>query len=139
MSTLNINPELIKKLEEEAIQHFPNECCGFFFGEGDEVRTIDEVLPVVNVKEGDLTRRFQISPLDYAKAEAKALEEGKQLLGIYHTHPKHPAIPSEHDRSQAMPWFSYIILSVQPNQVEDITSWQLNSERQFEEEKIIIK
>ena len=70
------------------------------------------------------------------RAERHALSRGLDLLGIYHSHPLHPAIPSEHDRSQAMPWFSYIILSVEENAIVDLTSWQLNNSREFEKETI---
>lgn len=138
MSTLKLTRSDLEILHQEALGNFPNECCGFFYGEGDEIREIQEIQPVENVKEGDQRRRFQISPEDYMKAERKAAIEGKQLLGIYHTHPLHPAIPSEHDRVQAMPWFSYIILSVEEKEVVDITSWQLNEERQFDKETIEI-
>ncbi len=66
-----------------------------------------------NHKEGDQRRRFEISDLDYMKAERHAAKEGLTLLGVYHSHPLHPAIPSEHDHTVAMPFFSYLIVSVQ--------------------------
>jgi proteasome lid subunit RPN8/RPN11 len=58
-------------------------------------------------------------------------------LGIYHSHPKHPAIPSETDRLAAQPFFSYVIISVIDKDTIDLRSWLLNDERQFEEEKIL--
>lgn len=124
-------------MRQHAINDFPNECCGFFFGNGDEERIVTRVLPVENSKDGDQRRRFQISPIDYMKAERFALEHHITLLGIYHSHPLHPAIPSEHDRVAAMPWFSYIILSVNAEHVLDVTSWQLNNEQQFERETVL--
>ena len=69
-------------------------------------------------------------------AERYADENGVQLLGVYHSHPNHPAIPSEHDRVAAQPYFSYIIISVKDSQIADIRSWQLNDEFQFEEETV---
>ncbi|MBO9682101.1 MAG: M67 family metallopeptidase [Flavisolibacter sp.] len=121
----------------DALQSFPDECCGFFFGrEVDEERIITDVLIVNNSKEGDKKRRFEISPKDYLNAERFADENGLQLLGVYHSHPNHPAIPSEHDRVAAQPYFSYIIISVKENEIRDIRSWQLNESFQFEEETI---
>ncbi len=67
-------------------------------------------------------------------AEKFALENDLHLLGIYHSHPNHPAIPSEHDRVAALPYFSYVILSVKPETIDHIRSWQLNDASQFEEE-----
>jgi proteasome lid subunit RPN8/RPN11 len=94
------------------------------------------VLIVNNSKEGDKRRRFEISLKDYLNAERFADEQQLQLLGVYHSHPNHPAIPSEHDRVAAQPYFSYIIISVKENEIADIRSWQLNDNFQFEEEKI---
>lgn len=124
---------------EDAVNTFPDECCGFLFGreETDGTRVIQDLLVVDNAKQGDKTRRFEISPLDYMTAEQHALDHGWTLLGIYHSHPNHPAIPSEHDRKAAQPFFSYVIISILNNEIITLRSWLLNEEQQFEEEKII--
>jgi len=67
-------------------------------------------------------------------AERYAEENNIQLLGIYHSHPEHPAIPSEQDRIAAQPWFSYLIVSVIKAQIDHIRSWRLNEIAAFEEE-----
>ena len=123
---------------EDAVGAFPDECCGFFFGkeEKDGARFITGMLVVDNSKQGDKTRRFEISPVDYMKAEQYALDKDTSLLGVYHSHPNHPAIPSEHDRVAAQPFFSYLIISVLNNEIITLRSWVLNEEQQFEEEKI---
>ena len=123
-------------MTSDALERFPNECCGFFFGEDGDNRTVTHVMKVNNSKEGDQRRRFAISPVDYMKAEAFADEQRVQLLGIYHSHPLHPAWPSVHDREQAMPWFSYIIIGVQPDQITRVNSFQLNDDRLFTLETI---
>ena len=139
MSTkLEITRDTLNKIHRHAEADYPNECCGFFFGIENENRQIQLVWEVENSKEGDQRRRFQVDPKDYQKAEKYADDHGLTLLGVYHSHPDHPAKPSEHDREVAMPWFSYIIISVQDGEVVDTTSWQLNKERQFDEEKIEI-
>ncbi|MBI1266499.1 MAG: hypothetical protein GC193_03605 [Cryomorphaceae bacterium] len=137
MSTLIIDPKNELIMRNHALKDFPNECCGFFFGSGNEERVVTHVTPVKNSKDGDQRRRFQISPTDYMKAERYALEHDLTLLGIYHSHPLHPAIPSEHDRLAAMPWFSYVILSVNAEYVVDVNSWQLNDAHQFERETVL--
>lgn len=134
---LIIHTKAKQEMLSDAITAFPDECCGFFFGEeanGDRVIRIAR--PVINAKEGDKRRRFAISPKDYLAAERFADEHKLQLLGVYHSHPNHPAIPSEHDRMAAQPWFSYIIISVMDGKAGHIRSWQLNEENQFEEESI---
>ena len=122
---------------QDALETFPNECCGFMYGnDKSDTRIITEAIRVINNKEGDQRRRFEISPADYMKAERYAVQKGLTLLGVYHSHPKHPAKPSEHDLAKAMPFFSYIIVSVFDDSIEDLTSWQLNDQGEFEEELV---
>lgn len=140
-----IEPHIRQLLIEDAVNTFPDECCGFLFGreETDGTRIVLDILVVDNSKQGDKTRRFEISPLDYMTAEQHALDHDWSLLGIYHSHPKHPAIPSEHDRKAAQPYFSYVIVSVMSDDASwenggiTLRSWLLNEEQQFEEEKVI--
>lgn len=127
-----------KAMRQHAEEYYPNECCGFFYGKDGEVREITLARRVTNAKDGDQRRRFQIDPKDYQEAEKYALENDLDLLGVYHSHPDHPAEPSEHDRKVAMPYFSYIIISVQDGKATSTRSWQLNEERQFEEENFEI-
>lgn len=135
---LTIDPLVQRKMYDDATDTFPDECCGFFFGseDGEGNRHITEVLVVNNSKEGDKRRRFVISAKDYLHAELFAEEAGLQLLGVYHSHPNHPAIPSEHDRVAAQPWFSYIIISVMDSRIDAVRSWRLNDDFQFEEEAV---
>lgn len=126
----------LDEMRAHALATFPDECCGFLYGaeQTDGSRMISKILKVTNSKTGDKKRRFEISGKDYMLAEKYALENNVLLLGIYHSHPNHPAIPSEHDRVAALPYFSYVILSSTPGTIDHIRSWQLNDESQFEEE-----
>lgn len=147
-----IQPKANDEMISDAVSAFPDECCGFFYGvetkEGS--RNITNILRVDNSKQGDKKRRYEISPQDYLRAERYAEENKLELLGVYHSHPNHPAIPSETDRISAQPFFSYIIISVvednnlisgQKNSISEqknivFRCWRLNDEQQFEEEKI---
>jgi proteasome lid subunit RPN8/RPN11 len=134
---LKVSEEANKVMQQDAEATYPNECCGFFYGQEGDDRTVTEAIPVQNSKEGDQRRRFEISPLDYMKAERYAAENGLSLLGVYHSHPDHPVRPSEHDLKQAVPYFSYIIYSIRDGKMADVTSWRLNKAgKEFEEEKI---
>ncbi|UXX78970.1 M67 family metallopeptidase [Reichenbachiella carrageenanivorans] len=132
---IQVSEEVLAEMHRHALAVFPNECVGFFYGQSSEgAKNVTEYSPLENSKEGDQRRRFEVNPLDYMKAERYALSNQVELLGVFHSHPLHPAIPSEHDLKQAVPFFSYIIVSVNENQVENTASWQLNEENQFEEE-----
>jgi len=135
---ITIESSVRERMSEDALSSFPNECCGFVFGvETDDDRIITDMLIVNNSKEGDKRRRFEINATDYLRAEQFATDKNLLLIGVYHSHPNHPAIPSEHDRKSAQPWFSYIILSVTDDHVAGTRSWRLNEEEKFEEEIII--
>lgn len=136
--SLILDNKVVNNIASHAETEYPNECCGFFFGDEVKDRKVIFSYEVNNAKEGDKRRRFEISTDDYRKAEKFALEQELDLLGVYHSHPDHPAEPSEHDRSVALPYFSYIIVSVRDGEKKEIRSWRLNEEKQFEEEMIEI-
>lgn len=126
----------LDEMRAHAVSIFPDECCGFLYGteQSDGTRTISKIREVNNAKPGDKRRRFEITGKDYIQAEQFAFESNLALLGIYHSHPNHPAIPSEHDRVAAQPYFSYVIISVMQGNIDRIRSWRLNEASQFEEE-----
>jgi proteasome lid subunit RPN8/RPN11 len=133
--------EVERQIRAEGERAFPNECCGFLLGrgEGGEKRA-DFVLTVENGWEaGEQYHRFVISPEDFLRAEGEARRQKKEILGIYHSHPDHPAEPSAYDREQALPFYSYLIVSVRGGRAAELTSWELTDKRdQFLEEDIRI-
>ncbi len=138
-STIILTPNALDTVYEQAIEIYPDECCGFLYGKEQCGRVIEQAIPVTNSKTGDKRRRFEISPLDYLRAEQYAEENNIQLLGIYHSHPNHPAIASIHDLEKALPYFSYVIVSVFETQIADIMSWRLRDEKRiFEKEKVLL-
>ncbi|MFY0686810.1 MAG: M67 family metallopeptidase [Cyclobacteriaceae bacterium] len=134
---MNLSEKALDIIHKHASEAFPNECVGFLYGKetGDD-RSITVANPIHNSKDGDQRRRFEVSPLDYMKAEQFGDDNDLTLLGVYHSHPLHPAIPSAHDLKQAVPFFSYIITSVNEERTNiDTTSWRLADDgSQFEKE-----
>ena len=113
------------------------ECCGFLFGhERVKDRIVTETRVAKNMANKEKDRRFEISPKEYLNAEKYADENNLKLLGFYHSHLDHPAVPSESDRSAAYPGLSYVIVSVTNRKFQDIRSWRLNAAARFEEELI---
>jgi proteasome lid subunit RPN8/RPN11 len=138
MNTVSLHTGAYQEMARHLGTCYPYEGCGFLLGLGNERKEILKVLPVRNMHEGDHRRRYRITPEDYRMAEQLAGSAGMELLGIYHSHPDHPARPSEEDRLQAVPFFSYIIARVSNSKVDRVTSWQLNDEGQLKEEKVEI-
>jgi proteasome lid subunit RPN8/RPN11 len=125
---------------KSAVQFSDEECCGFLFGIEEEgnVRTITATMSAKNISSFNKRDTFEISATDYMDAENFADRNHLKLLGIYHSHVGCPATPSEYDRVAAQPFFSYIILSIVENTVEEMRSWKINDEYKFEEESISI-
>lgn len=127
---VRISKELARRIEEHGRQTYPEECCGILLGssEGDE-RVVRDVAELDNRQEENRRSRFLVTPKQYLQAERTAGEKGMQLLGFYHSHPDHPAIPSEFDREHALPWFTYIVLSVAHGEARVLTAWLLSESR----------
>lgn len=137
---LSLRKDIEKIIFEHASETYPNECCGFLFGqdrEGD-IREIGEAVPVRNSRDGAQQQRFEILPEDYMKAEQYARDHQVSFIGIYHSHPDHPAIPSDYDLQHALPFFSYIIISLSKEKMLDFRSWILDEDFKFTEEEIQI-
>ena len=110
---------------------YPHECCGALVGR-DGVVTAIVGLP--NTTDEGPRRRFMVRPSDYQLAERRATELGGELLGFYHSHPDHPARPSQYDLDHAWPTFAYIIVAVADGAATDMTVWYLQEDRsRFEE------
>lgn len=136
MNRLVLKPAHARQIEEEGAQTYPNECCGILIGrdvsDGTCTRRIVERLePMPNVfDEQQQRRRFAVDPLALMRAEKSANEAGLVVLGFYHSHPDHPARPSEFDREHAWPFYSYIIVSIAQGAAVDMTSWVLDDQTQ---------
>jgi proteasome lid subunit RPN8/RPN11 len=105
---------------------FPHECCGALIGKDDVVTA---AVPLPNTTEEGPRRRFLVRPSDYMAAERAASTHGGDLLGFYHSHPDHPARPSQFDLDHAWPNFAYVIVSVMSGHAADMTVWYLKEDR----------
>jgi proteasome lid subunit RPN8/RPN11 len=105
---------------------FPHECCGALIGTG---AGVTHAVALPNTTEEGPRRRFLVRPSDYRMAEQQASELGGELLGFYHSHPDHPARPSQFDLDHAWPTFAYVIVSVMAGVARDMTVWFLQEDR----------
>lgn len=116
---------------------FPHECCGAMLGRDGAVQAVS---PLPNTTEEGPRRRFLVRPDDYRLAEKEARHRNLDLLGFYHSHPDHPAVPSQYDLDHAWPSFSYVIVSVMAGVAADLRSWRLRDDRsQFDEEAVVTR
>src|SRR4051794_19612636 len=128
---LTIAPAVDAAIRHHGQETYPHECCGALFGRDAAVTSI---LALPNTTEEGPRRRFMVRPSDYQAAERRATELGADLLGFYHSHPDHPAHPSQYDLDHAWPTFAYIIVAVAEGVAKAMTVWYLLEDRsRFEE------
>jgi proteasome lid subunit RPN8/RPN11 len=124
-------PEVDAAIREHCASEYPNEACGAIFGDGDGVPPPWRVTGVVaapNEHEGDHRRRYLVPPEFQLRMELQARASGQELLGYYHSHPDHPAQPSEYDRVHAWSGYIYMICSVRQGRPEDLHAFTLEEQ-----------
>ncbi|BCW95914.1 MAG: M67 family metallopeptidase [Fimbriimonadales bacterium] len=136
--TLRLPPDVAASIRAHARDEYPHECCGALLGtEAGDTRIIQQVIRLANERADQRERRFYVSPQQVLMAERQARAAGLLLLGFYHSHPDHPAIPSEYDREHALPYYSYPIVSVVGGEPVEVRSWRLLEDRSgFTEERV---
>jgi len=138
---IRIPQNVISQIESHGERTYPEECCGIMLGLNDgNNQTVEEIVELENEQDENRRRRFFVTPKQYLQAERFAAERKLELLGFYHSHPDHPAAPSEFDRDHALPWFTYVIVSVANRKAKDITAWLLSETRErFDKKEIFIE
>ncbi len=138
---LYLTEEHIKQIEKHGEQTYPFECGGMLIGDfaADGAKTVFEILPMENaMDESEKHNRVLITPKDVLRAERYAREKKLDVVGYYHSHPDHPARPSQFDLDHALPVWSYIIVSVESGEAVDVRAWEMENDRsKFNEEEII--
>jgi proteasome lid subunit RPN8/RPN11 len=131
---LTLGPGVLDAIQAHGRDAYPHECCGALLGKDNVVR---RAWPLPNTTDEGPRRRFLVRPQDYRSAESRASDEGLELVGFYHSHPDHPARPSQYDLDHAWPVFSYVIISVAEGRPGDITSWRLADDRSAFAEELL--
>ena len=138
MSRLVISAGHLDAAGKHAAASYPDECCGVLIGRslGDDT-VVERLLSADNERDDSRHNRYLINPETVLAAQKEARARGLDVVGYYHSHPDHPAVPSEFDREHAWPGVSYLIVSVEKGNVADARSWRLADDREkFDEEKI---
>lgn len=160
--TLYLTPDQLQQISTHAERTYPEECCGLLIGQIDRTssssKTLLEIWEVSNAwsteiaeelstllpaaqdqqLRADKTDRYWLDPGDMLKAQRYARDHRLDIIGIYHSHPDHPAVPSECDRRLAWTQYSYLIVSVQQGIAKLTQCWSLDAAHQFQPEAIVI-
>lgn len=136
---------------------YPEECCGLMLGQilesgARSEKKLFELYPLDNAWDQakssiqteesgtplTATRRYWIAPQDLFNAQKYARTQGWDIIGVYHSHPDHEAVPSECDRKWAWPQYSYVIVAVEDGVPHDFRNWILDDQQRFRAEQITV-
>lgn len=120
---------------------YPAEGCGLIGGVGDgDARRAVRLVPIPNARHDSPQNRYLIEPDAFRRAYTALQQDGLDVIGVYHSHPDHPARPSAFDQEHAWPRLSYVIVAVARGSAHDARSWVLDDDRgSFTEESIILE
>ena len=136
---IDIKKNHIEQIKEHAQKDYPYECCGILLGKFENgEKTVTQVLEILNEKEDENKHnRYLIPSSKILETELYAIKNGLDIVGFYHSHPDHSAIPSAYDVEHALPVYSYLIVSVYDAKAVDFTISVLTPDRaKFEKELI---
>ena len=135
---IRISTTQLEKIKSHLESCYPEEGCCILLGVlENDIKVLKEAVPIKNVASDNRKRRYLIDPKEYSSIEKEAAKNSLEIIGIAHSHPGHPSIPSEFDNQHAWPFFSYIIISVKSGKSDTVKSWILKDDRsRFEEEEI---
>jgi len=139
--TITVSKNQLDEIRRHGESDYPHECCGLLIGslEASGRKVAEEIFPISNAREDAAKRnRFLIAPKDLMRGEKYARASRRDVVGFYHSHPDHPAVPSQFDLDHAWPVYSYIIVSVREGRAEDLFSFELRSDRsRFDAEDLL--
>lgn len=136
-----LNAETLAAIREHGREAYPEECCGALLGAvEDGLARVARVERIENSSREERKRRYAIEPLEYARVERLADAEGRSVLGFYHSHPDHPAVPSNYDREHGLPFFHYVVVAVGAGVPGEAASFVLSEDRgMFEREELVVE
>jgi len=118
-------------LRRHCEEQYPNEACGALFGHGDgttEAWVVTGIGAAPNEHGDDHRRRYLVPPEFQLEAERHARATNQEVLGYYHSHPDHPALPSEYDRSHAWSGYLYLICAVRRGRSAELNAFTLEEQ-----------
>ncbi len=134
---------VLDAIRQHGADAYPEEGCGFLLGPvtDDGASRVTALHRAANRRAENRERRYELTADDYRAADAAAQEQGLDVVGVYHSHPDHPARPSETDLDEAtFPGFPYVIVSVRDGTPDALTAWTLAPDRsEFQREEITIR
>lgn len=92
--------------------------------------------PMKNATEKNPKTTFLLDPYELIEVESAVHNMGNEVVGVYHSHPDHPAVPSPTDRMAATSHWLMVIVQVTEDKIQT-RAWQLQGDN-FTEHEIVV-
>jgi proteasome lid subunit RPN8/RPN11 len=140
---IRISAAALERIREHARETYPRECCGALLGRASQndsaTKEVARAVALANTTHEMPERRYLIPAATVRETGRAAERDGLEIVGFYHSHPDHPPEPSELDRQQAWPWYTYLIVGAHSDDRTPVRAWQLGEDRlRFAEEELTI-
>ena len=106
--------DVVEAVVRHAVASQPAEGCGFLIGRADSV---DRFVPAPNVLGSETA--FEVEPQFLFDLFRQLRSSGEEIVAIYHSHPRGPAVPSRRDVAEAnYPDAAHVIVSLSGSEPE---------------------
>ena len=112
-----------------AARAYPDEGCGVLVGRFDGgTADVVEATSGTNLNTDRSRDRYLLDPADIVRADRDARDRGLDVLGFWHSHPDHPARPSQFDTDHAWLDYVYVIVNTTAKGAGDLNGFSLAAE-----------
>ena len=110
---------------------YPNEGCGVLIGSinNENVEVVD-VLVGHNLWTERSRDRYDLDPADILAAEKSGRDRALDVVGFWHSHPDHPAQPSQFDADRAWVDYVYLICATVTQGSRDLNAFMITAENE---------
>lgn len=126
---IRIPQPLLTSIMEAAEAAYPLECCGLLVGRGEAAGDVlvTRVEPSPNRSEGDRRKSFLVDPKVQFDLMRELDDGPEHIIGNFHSHPDHPARPSDHDlQSVFYPEHVWIIVAVDDGRAGEVAAYSFD-------------
>ena len=126
-SKLALDPSVRAAILRQTRAAYPLEGCGLLLG----TRQADRAHVLVARHANNLAAspdRYELDPADIIAADSEARAKGRQVLGVWHSHPDRPAGPSAADRAEGVDGWIYVIAALPAVGPAELRAWYVQGE-----------
>ena len=128
-SFIAISTDQLAAIQGQAEQAYPVESCGLLVGheQSPGFFIVTRIAPSTNMSKHNTADSFEVDAQVRFDVMRSVENTGDDIIGHYHSHPDHPAKPSQTDMDMAFEGqFIWLITAVNKAQAVETKAWRLD-------------